>query len=140
MNTAVTTPQTFEDRVFQRMRENIGELMTDEEMKKLLATAVERMFFTSTRRYPNNYHDQSMNPPEIYKLVSDLVEPMLKKALQEYLIEHSAEVQKAIEAALAGGLVAATARAIESLTSESFANLHSSLAQLTGNLHAKGSL
>jgi hypothetical protein len=130
MNTAVTTPQSFEDRVYQKMRENIGELMTDEEMKKLLETAITKMFFTEKRIDRRGYGysgDITVEPPEIYNLVRELVEPKLRAALREYLNEHSAEVQKAIDTALAGGLTQALATALNRMMSEPFLALQSQL-------------
>jgi hypothetical protein len=134
----LATPQTFEQRVFTRMRENIGELMTDEEMRKLLDTTIERMFFTEKKIPGRNYNSDTTEPPEIYKLVRELVEPQLKKALAEYLTAHAAEVAKAIDTALAGGIVEAYSRALARLTEGSMQALQGQLFQTMTRLDRTG--
>lgn len=135
---AVTNPQNFEQRVFERMRANIGELMTDDELKRLLNTTVERMFFTAKVADTGYYRETRTEPPEIYKIVRELVEPKVRDAIKAYLEDHSAEVRKAIDEALAGGLVAAYTRALSELMAAPMQSLQNQLFTLTQDLQLKG--
>lgn len=108
----VTKPQSFEQRMFERMRENVSQLMTDEDLKKLLDSTIEKMFFTPRTVNDGRYNVRT-DPPEIFNLVKELLEPQLKKALAEHMELHQKDIKQAIDRTIAGGFTAALSRCID---------------------------
>jgi hypothetical protein len=130
MERSVEVAKTFEEQVFERMRASIGELMPDEQLKKLLEKAIDQMFFQpKIRKDGYGYHSHT-EPAEIYSVVKELLEPTMRKAIREHLEAHHVDVMCAINAALAGGFVQAYHRALTQVMQEPFLDLQQSLARV----------
>lgn len=84
MNTAVTTPQSFEDRMKDRIKESIGELITDAELSELVKRGIDQAFFTE--RTENN----GWNTTKVPSLMSSIVKDLMKERV-------CAEVEKVIK-------------------------------------------
>lgn len=133
----VQKAQSFEDRVFEKIRENIGTLMTDEELKKLLESAMERMFFQD-RIIKNNWGQETGRAPgRLYKLVEDLIEPQLKRALVEWMEEHKDEVAKALQAAMDKNLMEAVTKALERMLAGPYDRLRADFQELIDNIQER---
>ncbi len=126
---AVATSQDFQNRLFEKIRADIGSLMSDAELKKLVETAMERTFFTPKDVKGDWGRVERTEPPELIKIVQELVAPRLQTALKQWLDEHPDEVKKALDTALAGGLAAATLRAFDSMMSMQFQTMGYNLQQ-----------
>jgi hypothetical protein len=104
MNTAVVETKSFEERMFDRIKENMGDLMTSEELKKILETAMERAFFQSVVIKSNSWGGgDSVKEPYIVSMVRKEMEPMVREAVRNYLKEHEAQVLKTIDETIAKG-------------------------------------
>ena len=103
---------SFEERVFQKIREDFASLMTDAEIKALVDKTIERTFF-QPREEKVGYYDTKKLPPLIVELVKAQVEPVMLKAISAWLEANPDKVTAALNEALAGGLVAALGRALE---------------------------
>lgn len=139
MANEVQSAVDFQERLFKKIRTDIGELMTDEELKKLVATAVDRTFFTPEKRLnPNGSsyrNDQYIEyPPMIQQIVKELLEPGVKAAIREWLDAHSAEVKAQVDAALADGMTGAVSRAINGMLSNAFYTLQQNLMTAMQNM------
>jgi len=126
---AVVQSQDFQQRLFDKIRADIGSLMTDEELKKLVETAMDRMFFTPKEVKNDWGRIERTEAPQLVQIVKELIAPRLQDAPKQWLDEHPDEVKKALDSALMGGLASATLRALDSMLSSQFAqfNLHHSL-------------
>lgn len=91
MSSNLTTNDDFQTRMFNRMREQIGELLTEEEMKKLLATAMQKAFFEERRDGYNN-----TKPSIFIELVRAELAEQLKQWVRNWVAENEDEVKKAV--------------------------------------------
>lgn len=112
--------QDFQQRLFEKIRADIGALMSEDDIKALVAKAFEKTFFTETvktvERRGGYGHDTVRVPPEIVTITKELLEPTLKKALQDWLNEHEAEIVKMMRATFEDGLLESVQRIITNRT------------------------
>ena len=57
--TALTPQQSFEEKVKDRLRENIGDLMPDEVLAEMVKKAMDEMFFTRREKRTNDYYGRT---------------------------------------------------------------------------------
>lgn len=106
MTNAVTAPKTLQERVGDRIKEQIGELMTDEDMKLLVDKAMHEAFFTPTK-IPKQ--GGGWNAPDQYAdafavaHVKKLLESRVDAACKAWLEVHKDEFGKHIDDAVGAG-------------------------------------
>jgi hypothetical protein len=127
---AVVVAGSFEERVFQKIREDFASLMTDAEIKALVDKTIERTFF-QPRIVPDGYRSKEL-PPLLVELVQKQTEPLMLKAISAWLEANPDKVTAALDAALAGGLVAALGRALDTKMSHPLYELQMKLQGVLG--------
>lgn len=137
MTTDIAKPQDFQTRMFERIKAQMGELMTDEELKKIVEAAVQQAFFSPSRviENPGHYTERTISgPPHIVTLVKGLIEQQVKDCIQVWLAEHSVEVTEMLQNTLDGGIVKAVAGAFDRMTNDKFSVLQNSLYDTLRNM------
>jgi hypothetical protein len=81
--TAVTTPKTFEEKLTDRIKENIGDLIPDEELKKILERGIDKIFFQARPPAPNSGY--STQPR--CSLAEELAEKCIKEAVDRLVTQ-----------------------------------------------------
>lgn len=104
MNTAVEPAKTLQEKVGERIREQIGDLMTDEDLKLLVDRALTDAFFKQ-RREVRQYGQDILHPPAVVELVRDLLKQRVDAAAARWLAEHKDELGKHIDDAIAKGFL-----------------------------------
>lgn len=100
----ITTPMSFQDRLKERIRESIGELLTDEDLDNLIRRGIDEVFFQERRVQQDHYpHRIQTYPPLIHEIVQDLLSSQMKAAVERWLQDHEAEVKAAIETVIRDG-------------------------------------
>jgi hypothetical protein len=113
--TELTKADTFQQRMFERIRESMGELLSEDDLKELLERTIEKSFFEE-RIVPssNYYYDRDKKKPSLFQeLVTEQVQPMMEKAITTWLQDNSEQVTTTIDAVLKDGLLGALSKAIE---------------------------
>ena len=86
------TKLTFEERLKNRVKESIGELLTDDDLKQIIETTAHEMIFADEKdRYGNVKRE-----PSIKLIVRDLLKDRMDGAIDRWLEKHAAEVKEAI--------------------------------------------
>lgn len=113
MSTEVTKPPSFEEVIINKLRKDIGDLMPDEVLKDVISKATHHIFFdpVKTPRSYGGYDTEAYSWLE--KTCRDLLEKRMNAALQVYMAQNPDVVKKAVDDALAGGIVAAIGRALD---------------------------
>ena len=89
---ALTENKAFAERIFDRIKDGLGDLMTDDELKILLNRAVDEAFFKD-RTVPNGYHGTRQEPAHFVEMTRDL----LKKEVQQQVTEYFEANREAIK-------------------------------------------
>lgn len=108
----IATTKAFQERVFEKIRADIGNLMTDDELKSLLNAAMQKAFFEPTRR-TDSYQRTTDEPPVFVTLTRGLMQDRVSSAIEKWINEHPEEVNKIIREVLAGGIAGAIAMHFE---------------------------
>lgn len=100
----VAKATTFQERVFAEIKSKIGDLMTAEEIKKLVDTAMKEAFFNPVPIYGTGYQSDRIvqyGPPGLVTLVKDLVRDQVKDACNKWIAENPVEWNKIISEIIA---------------------------------------
>lgn len=114
MSNQVVTQQSFQERMMDRIRSSMGELMTEEELKKVVEKALNEAFFKGYEVQINKYNTK-VEPPLIHKLIKELLTEQIKTLLIEYMKVHKVEINQMIDKTVQEGLGLAFMRAISSM-------------------------
>jgi hypothetical protein len=103
MEKALVEAKSFEERVYEKIRTDIGSLMTDEELKKLVEKSVDRMFFSDRVIKSDHWGRSETKPPLIFEAVQAAVAQKIDDHVRAYVQERAPEFAKVMEDALAKG-------------------------------------
>jgi len=117
----------FQAKVGDRIRDAIGDLLTDEDIAAMVRKAVDDIFFTERKKPGGHFRDPIIEPPLIQSLIMDKVQPLVATALQVWIAEHPEEVKAAIETVLAQGIGGAILRALNDKFSGDMYTLQSNI-------------
>lgn len=100
----LATATTFQERMFERVRESLSELLTPEEAKALVEKAIEESLF-QRQFVPAHYGTPARHLPSHFEaLVKEATEPVLKAAIADWLAEHHEEVKASIQGVVEMGI------------------------------------
>ena len=125
MNTIVEN-KTFEEKMKDRIKDSIGDLISDEDLTKLVTQGVHEVFFKPTRIKVNSY-DYKDGPCLIESIVKDLLEEKVRLFAQQYVSLHENEVMEAVSKVAKEGAGAAILAAITSSFSSQLYMLENSI-------------
>ena len=98
MNTAVVEAMSFQDKLKKRIQEQIGELMSDEDLKRLVDAAMHDAFFKPKVR--NNGYHTTEEPAVLESILRDLLRSQVQTLVKEYLKENAEVVEKIVKQTL----------------------------------------
>ena len=135
----VKTNQSFEDRIYEKIRTDIGSLMTDAELKKLVETAIERMFFKERIIKDGNYSAyQKTLPPLIQEITQKAVEKQISTHVERYIADHADVFKSIMEVTLKEGFLKIAINTFDNLTKPAMVEFQSQLFVLIDNLRKSG--
>lgn len=132
MSNEISTTKTFQDRMFERIRDQMGDLMTEDDLKAVVDAAFQKAFF-EPQKNADRYGSVQLSDPVFVTMIRAEMTDKVKAALQKWLATHPEEVTKAIDEAIAKGMFGLVKQHIDSVTSWP-------LLQLGDQLRAKGVL
>jgi len=133
MTKEVMIKQTFEEKMKERIRESIGELITDEELSKLVHKSVDQVFFAPTKIKRGSFGDYEEGPSLLNGLIKELLTPQVNKSIQQYINEHPAEVIKVVKEVVSVGMGNALLNAVNYQFQNDLINLQSNIQNTLAN-------
>lgn len=115
MSTELVTAQSFEDRLKNRIKDSMGDLLTDEELSKMVQRGVESVFFTRAETRDRWGTVTGTEPSVVDKIVKELLEPKVRAAVVDWIDNNPAAVTAAINSMLEKGAGLALMAAVGSL-------------------------
>ena len=107
MVTDLVENKSFESKLKDKIRDSIGDLITNEDLSRLVHRSVEEIFF-EPRKNKNREHWQSNQveflPPLLHDIVKQLLQPMVTEVIKEYISTHREEVLKVVETVVTNGV------------------------------------
>lgn len=132
MTTELTTSKDFQTRMFERIREQIGDLLTEDDMRKMVERCVEQSLFAPVVE-ERGYNHREVKPSHFARLVAEAAEPMVKTAVQEWMAENADTMAEKIDAIVREGVAGV-------LVSHINFKFQEPLSRLSSALHSKGLL
>ena len=123
---------TFEQRMKDRIKDSIGELMSDEDLAKLVHRGVEEAFFTD--RVAGQGYNARTSPPLMHEIVGDLMAEQIGALAKEWIKEHEQEVREIAEKTIQDGAGEAFLLALKNMFRQEFVNLQYGINQRIQNL------
>lgn len=126
MTTEVAEARSFQERMFGKIREQMGTLLTDKELKEILEKSVSRAFFEPVV-HKDGYGRTDTEEAHFIKLVRDLMKERVDAAIGLWIKEHEETVGKAVEETVAKGMLELVRKHIESKIELSMVELAESI-------------
>lgn len=95
----------FQQRMFEKVRESLGALMTDAELKVVVDQATQKAFFEE-RKVPRGGYSSGWEtlPPLFVELIQKELQPRFEAAIKTWATEHPEIIEKALQDAIGGGI------------------------------------
>ncbi len=88
--------QGFQNRVLQKIRDDIGKMLPDEVVEGLVQRAIDEEFFRPVKVY-SQYGNDKEEPSWFIKEVTKLSKPVLEKYIAEHVKEREKDIKKVID-------------------------------------------
>ena len=128
--TDIATHQTFEDRMMGRIRESIGELMSDEDLRKIVERGVEKALF-DRRELPKQdyggYRRVEEAPSIVETAAREYLDDKVTECVREWITDNPDRFEQIIGETIEKGIVKALSDAIGRLFASSFHTMSASI-------------
>jgi L-lactate utilization protein LutB len=135
--TDIVESKTFEQRMKERIRDSIGDLISDEDLTKMVDRSLEEVFFKprSNPKYASYYNagEPATIPPLLHELVKEVMESQVQLAIREYIGSHTEEVNAIIQKVVQEGSGTAILKALDNMFSYQLANFQANISQQFNN-------
>lgn len=131
--TEIVQSKTFEERMKERIRDSIGDLISDEDLGKMVDRSLEEVFFKeranpARNAYGYNSSEPIMIPPLLHEIVKSVLTEQVTEAVKEYIGNNREQVDATIKTVLEQGMGNALVSALNGLFSSQLASLQVNLA------------
>lgn len=106
----LTEKKTYQERMADRIRESIGELITDEELSILIKKATEDFFFKPTELKQG--FSSITEPAFIHQVVKELLSEKVEILIKEYFSQNKDTIEELIKEIVSEGIGNALLKAI----------------------------
>jgi len=86
----------LEAKVLKKIKNDIGDLLTDEDIKQLVEKAVDQAFFKPIATQ-DNYNRTTTKPPLINQLITESLTPHFKSAIDVWIINNEETVKETMQ-------------------------------------------
>lgn len=134
MSTALTSEQQFQEKMKERMRAAMGELMPDDVLAEIVAKGINEAFFTKVPEVRNTYGSiyQPEKPSWCVDFIQKECERQTAKEVQRWIKENESKVAEILEQCLKNGLASAVVHALDTMLKDAMYNLRSNIQQSLG--------
>ncbi len=115
--TALTPMQAFQEKLKERVRQDIAQLLPEDAIQELVKRAIEDGFFAPIERSTPNYPYSEKVPSYFVQEVAKAAAPLIRKAVEDLVREKEAEIYARIRQAVEAGLMSTAFGAIDSMIS-----------------------
>jgi len=106
MSNEIEKSMNFEDKMKERIREGIGDLITDEELSKIIDAGIREVFFTKELIHSSGYGPVKYKPSLIETVIREELDlhGRAKEVCKEWMTEHSDEITDIVDGLLRDGV------------------------------------
>ena len=125
----LTENKTFEQKMMDKVKDSIGDLMSDDDLKKIVDKGMEEVFFKERMETTGSgYHSNTTSkPPLVESMLKELMTEKVRKAVEDNIASNADAITKQIDKVIKDGIN-------EAITSAMNAAFNNSLSQLQFNI------
>lgn len=129
MSSDLSPNSTFQQRVFEKIRDQLGDLMTDAELKSIVDKTIDKAFFEPRVVKDGSYYSERTREIESLwvEKVKAALAPRVTAAVDQWVKDHPDLFAKAVDEAIAKGMYELVVQHFRSLTSQPLYELASAL-------------
>lgn len=127
MGEELEVPQNFEERMKARIKDSIGDMITDEELGEIVKRSMEDIFFKG-KTVKDGYYNTKETPPFLHEMIKELLTDKIQKKIKAYINDNKEEVGKAIETVFREGMAKALITSISNIFQNDLSNLEHNIA------------
>ena len=133
MSNEIVKQKTFEEKMKERIKDSIGELMSNEDLSKIVERAVEEIFFEPIIIKGSYCHGDKTEPPFIHSIIKEILTEQVKHETREYIGLHGEEIEKIIKEVVVNGIGNCVIGAFNNNFQNSFINFQQDIIQKIQN-------
>ena len=124
MSTAVQKALSFEEKLKDRLRQGIGELMSDEDLQAIIDNGIQQVFFEPRpRKDGHGYRERTVyDPPLIEETLRKELADSMDRCVAKWLRDNHDTVLEKIDEAVVGGAGDMLVRALTALFGPALGN------------------
>ncbi len=130
----------FHEKLIAKMQEQMGELMTPDEMRPIIAEAVQKAFFERRIELDQWRSIRTDLPPIFVEMMTQRLNEAVNAQVDAYLVANPTVLQDAVTKVIEEGLMSVVVRVFESRTSSALFTLGEALAKSQRELMQRGLL
>lgn len=130
MSNSIATSVTFEDKMRDRIRDGIGDLITDDELNKLIQRGIEETFFK--KKTIKKGYDTIEGKSFIEEMLLESLQPRMRSSIDEWVKSNSDLVAKSVEAVITRGAGDAVVKAFNDMFQSQFYMFQSNIQSMLG--------
>ena len=125
--------KSFDERMMDMMRENVGGLFTPDDLKKIVERGIEKLFFEA-RLTNSNYGRNDYKPSLSEELVEKHMKEQVRIAIAEWIKDNPEKMLPIIETAINKGITTHIMNVVEGLFQNTFWHFGEQLKQQIQNM------
>ncbi len=112
----IATTKDFQERMFERIRDQLGDLMTQEDLQKIVTAAIDKAFFEKQKIRTGSYSSDFKEIDPVFVIqIRELMTPMVRAACEVWVNANKETISKAITDQLNAGAYALVQNHINSM-------------------------
>ncbi len=112
MSDTLAVPMSFEDKLKGRIRDSIGELMSDEDLKRVIERGIDDALF-KPRLTPSGYGGHNTKPSLVEEAINTHFQAKVREALDDWIKANPEKLQEALDKAVKLGIAGCIDYALE---------------------------
>lgn len=125
-NNAVEVSKSFADKMKDRVRDSIGDLISDSDLAKIVEEGLQMAFFKPYKD-ADNYGRIIEKPPLVKEMVIDLMRERIAMNIDKWFVDHEDDVKCILDDILRDGIANIVFQSFEANTQHSLFALRNSL-------------
>ena len=134
-STALEPQKTLEEKLEDSIRESIGDLLSSEDLRKIVEHGLNKIFFEKRIEKDSYGRSISTEAPFIYGLLQELLQDTIKELTREWLIANESVIRGEITKVIEQGAGISLLKVIDSIFSDSMNNMEGNMFSKLRSLH-----
>ncbi len=110
----IAKQQSFQEKISDKIKESIGDLITDEDLKPLIESSIKSLLLEKRKVPRNSGYGTDTTPALLDEILRPHLDTQLRILAEEYFTANPKVLREAIDKVLGDGILTAIHRVIES--------------------------